>query len=52
MGMRRDARERAVQFLFQYDLNKPENLEQSLNQFWDSQRAAVIAEDKGTRALG
>ena len=52
MGMRRDARERAVQFLFQYDLNKPENLEQSLNQFWDSQRAAVIAEDKARARWG
>lgn len=48
--MRREARERAVQFLFQYDLNKPENLEESLNQFWDSQQAAAIAEDKGGRA--
>src|SRR5207253_1903494 len=38
MGMRREARERAVQFLFQYDLNKAENLEEALKQFWDSQR--------------
>ena len=52
MGMRRDARERAVQFLFQYDLNKPENLEESLKQFWDSQRAAAIAEDKGRARWG
>ena len=52
MGMRRDARERAVQFLFQYDLNKPENLEESLKQFWDSQQAAAIAEDKGRARWG
>jgi transcription antitermination protein NusB len=52
MGMRREARERAVQFLFQYDLNKPENLEEALNQFWDSQRAAAIAEDKGRARWG
>lgn len=52
MGMRREARERAVQFLFQYDLNKPENLDESLAQFWDSQRAAAIAEDKGRARWG
>jgi N utilization substance protein B len=52
MGMRRDARERAVQFLFQYDLNKPENLEDSLKQFWDSQQASAIAEDKGKARWG
>jgi N utilization substance protein B len=47
MGKRREARERAVQFLFQHDLNAPEDLDAALNQFWDSQRAAAIAEDKG-----
>ena len=47
MGKRREARERAVQFLFQYDLNPPENLEVELAQFWNSQRAAVIEEEKG-----
>src|SRR5688572_14999053 len=35
MGMRRDARERAVQFLFQYDLNQPEDLEAALRVFWE-----------------
>lgn len=49
MGQRREARERAVQFLFQYDLNPPENLELALDQFWNSQRtAAIAAEDKAT----
>lgn len=46
MGTRRDARERAVQFLFQHDLNPPENLEESLDSFWNSQRAESIAEEK------
>lgn len=49
MGQRREARERAVQFLFQHDLNPPENLEQALEVFWSSQRAAALAvEDKAT----
>jgi transcription antitermination protein NusB len=52
MGKRREARERAVQFLFQHDLNAPENLELALNQFWDSQRAASIAEEKGVATWG
>ena len=52
MGKRREARERAVQFLFQYDLNLPENLEEALAHFWGSQRAAAIAEDKGKATWG
>ena len=49
MGKRREARERAVQFLFQYDLNPPEDLDAALEQFWNSQRLAAIAsEDKAT----
>lgn len=52
MGMRRQARERAVQFLFQHDLNPPENLEAALNHFWDSQRASAIAEEKGPATWG
>ncbi len=52
MGKRREARERAVQFLFQYDLNPPEDLDAALNQFWQSQRAAAIAEDKGAANWG
>jgi transcription antitermination protein NusB len=52
MGKRREARERAVQFLFQYDLNPPENLQVALGQFWDSQRAAAIAEEKGVATWG
>ena len=52
MGMRREARERAVQFLFQYDLNPPEDLDEALDRFWDSQRASVIAEEKGPATWG
>ncbi len=52
MGKRREARERAVQFLFQHDLNAPEDLEQALQQFWETQRAAAIAEEKGGATWG
>jgi transcription antitermination protein NusB len=52
MGKRREARERAVQFLFQHELNPPEDLERALNQFWETQRAAAIAEDKGAATWG
>lgn len=52
MGKRREARERAVQFLFQNDLNPPDNITAALDQFWESQRAAVIAEDKGAATWG
>jgi N utilization substance protein B len=52
MGKRREARERAVQFLFQHDLNPPENLELALAQFWNTQRAAVIEEEKGAARWG
>jgi N utilization substance protein B len=52
MGIRREARERAVQFLFQYDLNQSEDLEQALRLFWESQRAAALAEEKGAARWG
>jgi transcription antitermination protein NusB len=52
MGKRREARERAVQFLFQHDLNPPENLEMELAQFWNSQRAAAIEDEKGASHWG
>ncbi len=52
MGKRREARERAVQFLFQHDLNPPQDLSGALEQFWESQRAAAIAEDKGAANWG
>jgi len=52
MGKRREARERAVQFLFQHDLSPPDDLERALNEFWDNQRAAAIAEEKGKANWG
>ena len=52
MGKRREARERAVQFLFQHDLNPPENLELELAQFWNSQRTAAIDDEKGASTWG
>ncbi len=52
MGMRREARERAVQFLFQYDLNRPADLDEALDHFWESQRTAALAEEKGPATWG
>lgn len=42
MGTRREARERAVQFLFQHDLNPPEQLDEALDRFWDAQRLNAV----------
>ena len=50
MGKRREARERAVQFLFQHDLNPPGDLAAELEQFWNSQRTAAIEEEKSGAA--
>ncbi|MEW6306902.1 MAG: transcription antitermination factor NusB [Verrucomicrobiota bacterium] len=52
MGTRRLARERAVQFLFQYDLNPSANLDEALGLFWESQRSAAIADEKGEAKWG
>jgi len=52
MGKRREARERAVQFLFQHDLNPPEDVPAALERFWESQRAAAIAGEKGAATWG
>lgn len=52
MGKRREARERAVQFLFQYDLNASENLDEALDQFWESQGSAARAGEKGSATWG
>ena len=41
MGKRREARERAVQFLFQHDLNPPDDLDAAIEQFWDSRRSTL-----------
>ncbi|MEQ2007273.1 MAG: transcription antitermination factor NusB [Limisphaerales bacterium] len=50
MGMRREARERAIQFLFQCDLNAPDRLDEALDHFWDSQRRAAIAQASDGKA--
>jgi len=52
MGKRREARERTVQFLFQHDLNPPEDVDRALEDFWQTQRAAAIAEEKGPANWG
>jgi len=52
MGKRREARERAVQFLFQHDLNPVEDLPATLEHFWESQRAAAIAEEREAATWG
>lgn len=52
MGMRREARERAIQFLFQFDMNRPDDIEAALRQFWEGQRAAVLADDRADARWG
>ena len=52
MGQRREARERAVQFLFQYDLNPAADLDEALELFWESQRSAAIAQEHGPATWG
>ena len=52
MGKRHEARERAVQFLFQCDLNVPDNLDDALDVFWESQQTAALAEEKGPAHWG
>ena len=52
MGTRREARERAVQFLFQYDMNCPEDLDKELGLFWESQRTVAIADEKSDAKWG
>jgi N utilization substance protein B len=34
MGLRRDGREAAIQFLYQFDAHKPANVEEALVAFW------------------
>ena len=42
MRCRRLARERAIQFLFQHEMNPPEAIEEELDRFWKSQTSAII----------
>ena len=39
-----------MQFLFQHDLNPPENLEEALGHFWSSQREKAISGEKAGKA--
>lgn len=50
MGTRREARERAVQFLFQQDLNPADDLDRALEAFWQAQQLVGLTE-KERRAL-
>ena len=52
MGSRRQARERAVQFLFQFDMNPQEDLESALEHFWLHQRPEVIEMLEGKSSWG
>tara|TARA_B100000586_G_C19920381_1_gene346961 strand:- start:157 stop:666 length:510 start_codon:yes stop_codon:yes gene_type:complete len=52
MGTRRQARERAVQFLFQFDMNPDEDLDSMLEHFWLHQRPEVIELLEGKSSWG
>lgn len=52
MKTRRIAREKAVQFLFQYDLNKSDRLEEALSRFWESQQVGSLEQEKGATTWG
>ena len=49
MGLRREARERAVQFLFQHDMNPvvTEDLPHHLNHFWETHQLSESGYEKG-----
>lgn len=51
-GKRREARERAVQFLFQHEMNPPEQLDEALAEFWTTQRANARAEKQSGSTWG
>ena len=46
LGVRRRARQRAVQFLFQSEMNPPENMQAALDFFWNSQHPDAVADEK------
>ena len=52
MGLRRDARERAVQFLFQCEQNQPEDLDLALNEFWETVRLVEFDKSNKTPRYG
>ncbi|MBI3880754.1 MAG: transcription antitermination factor NusB [Verrucomicrobia bacterium] len=52
MSKRREARERAVQFLFQHDLNPTDQIDEALERFWDAHRTAAHADKDGRATWG
>jgi len=45
MGLRRDGREAAVQFLYQMDAHKPEKFEEALAEFWRQNEEPKTVQD-------
>ncbi|MEI9998059.1 MAG: transcription antitermination factor NusB [Verrucomicrobiota bacterium] len=45
MGLRRDAREAAVQFLYQLDTHKPDDVPKALAEFWRQNEAKPAVRD-------
>ena len=45
MRSRRQAREKALQFLYAHEINPPENLEEELDRFWISQSSQKLPEN-------
>jgi transcription antitermination protein NusB len=52
MRRRREARERAVQILFQLDLNPTDDLGAALDKFWDNQRLNLYLEAQSGPTYG
>jgi N utilization substance protein B len=51
MGLRRDAREAAVQFLYQVDTHKPADVEKALEEFWRQNDAKQNVRDFANELL-
>lgn len=52
MGTRREARERALQFLFQCEQNPPQNLDEELEQFWHTIRLMEYEKKRDSATWG
>ncbi len=50
LGVRRRARQRAVQFLFQHEMNPPEDMTAALDFLFNSQHPEAVTEDKTGQA--
>jgi len=51
MGLRRDGREAAIQFLYQYDAHKPANVDEALAAFWKQTEEPQNVRDFATDLL-